>query len=161
MVAAELDCKNAEKAAQDLIRLERTRQLGDVYPGQPFMTKDFNGKLEKLSKIAKECPAPYRADGIWGPTSLSGLIDTRENPFTLSVGGNCTGKMTFSGGPNSGKIACAVTCGGVPFEGSGSYSIAYTGEGGKMTGNCDAITHSPLDVAEDYPVSVTLHRVQP
>jgi hypothetical protein len=95
MVAAELDCKFAQKAAEDLVRVERLRQLLNIYPGQPFMTKDFNGKLEKLSKIAKECPAPYRIVGGLDDWQTDTAVCNIMKPFTLTGGGFT---MQVSGG---------------------------------------------------------------
>lgn len=131
MVAAELDCKFAQKAAEDLVRLERLRQLFNIYPGQPFMTKDFNGKLEKLSKIAKECPAPYRIVGGLDDWQTNTAVCNIMKPFTLTGGGFT---MQVSGGL-SGTYSYTG-----PFNanGTGTYTISLpdgVGKPGTMTGS--------------------------
>jgi hypothetical protein len=130
MVAAELDCKFAQKAAEDLVRVERLRQLFNIYPGQPFMTKDFNGKLEKLSKIAKECPAPYRIVGGLDDWQTNTEVCNIMKPFTLTGGGFT---MQVSGGL-SGTYSYTG-----PFNanGTGTYTISLpdgVGKPGTMTG---------------------------
>ena len=130
MVAAELDCKFAQKAAEDLVRVERLRQLFNVYPGQPFMTKDFNGKLEKLSKITKECAAPYQIVGGLDDWQTDTAVCDIMKPFTLTGGGFT---MQLSGGL-SGTYSYSG-----PFNanGTGTYIISLpdgVGKPGTMTG---------------------------
>ena len=164
MVAAELDCKYAEKAIQDLIGLERNNQLlglngadanGETIP----IVDDLAGKIAKLVKIGEKCNKVYSANGIWGPASLTGEIDTSEDPFTLVVSGGCTGEMMFSGGADAGEVSCAVTCGGILFNGAGPYTITYAGDGGEISGSCSSLANMSGDTAEVDPLSVALQRI--
>jgi hypothetical protein len=101
----------------------------------------------------------FSANGTWGPASLTGEIDTSENPFTLAVSGGCTGEMMFSGGSNAGEVSCEVTCGGILFNGAGSYKITYAGDGGEISGSCSSLANISGDSAEVDPLSVTLKLV--
>lgn len=129
MVAAELDCKFAQKAIEDLVLVERSRQMLNIYPGQPFMTKDFNEKLEKLSKIAKECPAPYRIVGGLNDWQTDTAVCDIMKPFTLTgivtmkFSGGLSGTKEYSGGPFNSN-------------GTGTYTISLPegiGKPGTMT----------------------------
>ena len=125
IVAAELDCKHAGQAIQDLLRLERLTQL--------FFetgTRGFNEKLGKLVKILEGCAAPYRIVGglddwqtntavcdIMKPFTLTG------NGFTMQVSGGLSGTYTYTGPFNAG--------------GTGTYTISLpngVGKPGTMTG---------------------------
>ena len=125
IVAAELDCKHAGQAIQDLLRLERLTQL--------FFetgTRGFNEKLGKLVKIQEGCAAPYRIVGglddwqtntavcdIMKPFTLTG------NGFTMNLSGGLSGTYTYTGPFNA--------------HGTGPYTISLpngVGKPGTMTG---------------------------
>lgn len=130
IAAAELDCKNAEKASQDLILLERTRQLFDVYPGQKIMTPGFSEKLERLNKLRQSCSAPYQIVGGAGSWQTNTRVCDIMKPFTLTGGGFT---MEFSGG-----LSGTFTFSGLfNAKGSGSYTISLPdgiGKPGTMNG---------------------------
>ena len=170
MVAAELDCKYAEKAIQDLIGLERDNELlslngvdanGEVIP----IVDDLAGKIAKLVKIGEKCNKKYSASGTWGAASLTGIIDSLNNPFTLaSTGGgdgSCNGEVVFSGGATGGEVSCSQTCAGLDFVGDGSYTIAITEDGGTISGDCSSYLPASggYDIPDIEPINVTLQRV--
>ncbi len=133
MVAAELDCKFAQKASEDLVRVERLRQLFNIYPGQPIMTKDFSGKLEKLNKLFQACSAPYQIVGGLDDWQTNTKVCDIMKPFTLTGGGFT---MQASGG-----LSGTYTYSG-PFNanGTGTYTISLPdgiGKPGTMTGGGD------------------------
>ena len=130
IAAAELDCKNAEKASHDLIILERTRKLFDVYPGQEIMTPGFAEKLERLNKIFQACSAPYRIVGGLDDWQTDTNVCDIMKPFTLTGGGFT---MNLTGG-----LSGTYTYTG-PFNAHGgeSYTISLPdgiGKPGTMTG---------------------------
>jgi len=170
MVAAELDCKYAEKAIQDLIGLERDNELlslngvdanGEIIP----IVDDLPGKIAKLVKIGEKCNKRYSADGTWGVASLSGIIDSLNNSFTLaSTGGgdgSCNGEVVFSGDSTGGEVSCSQTCAGLDFVGDGSYTIVITEDGGTISGDCSSYLPASggYDIPDIEPINVTLQRV--
>jgi hypothetical protein len=170
MVAAELDCKYAEKAIQDLIGLERDNELlslngvdanGEIIP----IVDDLPGKIAKLVKIGEKCYKKYSADGTWGAASLTGIIDSLNNPFTLAAtaggDGSCNGEVVFSGGSTGGEVSCSQTCAGLDFVGDGSYTIAITEDGGTISGDCSSYLPASggYDIPDIEPINVTLQRV--
>lgn len=127
MVAAELDCRFARRAAQNYIGAERQRALLGVKTDQNFWQK-----LEKFEKLIKECKkaAAFQIVGGLDDWQTSTKVCDIMQPFTLT-GGGFTNK--FSGGL-SGTYSYSG-----PFDskGSGTYSISLP-EGldkpGTMTG---------------------------
>jgi hypothetical protein len=136
MVAAELDCKYAEKAIQDLIGLERTNQLlglngvdanGETIP----IVDDWPGKIAKLEEIGKKCQkAAYRIVGGLDDWQTDTAVCDIMKPFaltssilTLHYTGGLSGTFSYSGGPFGAA-------------GGGSYTISLPdgiGKPGTMT----------------------------
>ena len=102
------------------------------------------------------------ASGNWGAASLTGIIDSLNNPFTLmSTGGgdgSCNGKVVFSGGSTGGTVSCSQTCAGLDFVGDGSYKITTTENGGTISGDCSSYLPASggLDTPDSEPINVTL-----
>lgn len=131
IAAAELDCKKARQAMQDLLRLERLRQLAFLTG-----TRGFNEKLGKLAKIMQECAAPsgivaaYRIVGGLDDWQTNTAVCDIMKPFTLTGGGFT---MQVSGG-----LSGTYDYSG-PFNahGTGTYTISLpdgVGKPGTMTG---------------------------
>lgn len=163
MVAAELDCKYAEKAIQDLIGLERNNQLlglngadanGETIP----IVDDLPGKIAKLVKIGENCKAAYRIVGGLDDWQTDTAVCDIMQPFaltspilTLNFSGGLSGTYSYSGGPFGAA-------------GNGSYTISLPdgiGKPGTMTGSGEGVaggatgsgtenyTLTPLDPAAD------------
>lgn len=135
MVAAELDCKYAEKAIQDLIGLERDNELlslngeanGEIIP----IVDDLSGKIAKLEKIGKECNKGYVVNGVSNDVSYSGEICSLEKPFVLN-GTFANGSETQSFMPSSsinGTVEESGNSGGCTLTGEGSYTITLNEQG--------------------------------
>ncbi len=106
----------------------------------------------------------FSANGTWGVASLTGIIDSLNNPFTLvSTGGgdgSCNGEVVFSGGSTGGTVSCSQTCAGLDFVGDGSYTITTTENGGIISGDCSSYLPASggLDIPDSEPINVTLQR---
>jgi hypothetical protein len=103
------------------------------------------------------------ASGQWGAATLTGIVDSLNNPFTLvSTGGgdgSCNGEVVFSGGLTGGTVSCSQTCtGDLYFTGDGSYTITTTETGGSIKGDCSSYLPASggLDTPETEPINVTL-----
>jgi hypothetical protein len=103
------------------------------------------------------------ANGTWGLSSLSGEIDSLENPFTLisSGGPGCNGEVRFSGNTTGGAVTCSQTCEGLDFVGDGSYTVDITEDGGTISGSCSIYLPASggLDIKNEGPINLTLKRV--
>jgi hypothetical protein len=130
IAAAELDCKHAQKALQDLLFLGRLSQLLSVP-----LPEDFAEKVRRLREIADKCKA---STGGGSYQIVGGLDDWQTNtavcdimkPFKLTGGGFT---MELSGGL-SGTYSYTG-----PFDahGTGTYTISLpegVGKPGTMTG---------------------------
>ena len=131
IAAAELDCKHARKALEDLLYLgSLCRLLSAPLPN------DFAEKVRRLREIAERCTA---STGGASYQIVGGLDDWQTNtkvcdimkPFTLTGGGIT---MQLSGG-----LSGTYTYGGGPFnaQGRGTYTISLpegVGKPGTMTG---------------------------
>ena len=156
IVAAELDCKHAGQAIQDLLRLERLTQL-------LFETgsRGFAEKLAKLMKIAKSCPTGYTVSGTSGPVKFSGQICSLDKPFVIN-GKFANGSETQSFTPSSstgGTVVEAGNSGGCTQSGGGTYKVTLNEQGtGKLeftetvTGFCP-----PYSATKTVTFSVTLN----
>ncbi|MCE9644589.1 MAG: fibronectin type III domain-containing protein [Chloroflexi bacterium] len=135
----------------DVLKDKMTKKLSDT---ELLYMKD---QLEKCKTQA------YTVEGTWGLSTLTGVIDSLENEFTLeSAGGpGCKGEVLFSGGPYGGGVSCSQTCGGLFFTGGGSYTIAITEDGGTITGDCGIYLPASggRDITNEGPINVTLKRV--
>ena len=130
IAAAELDCKHAQKALQDLLYLGRLSQLLSAP-----LPDDFAEKVRRLREIAEKCKA---STGGGSYQIVGGLDDWQTNtsvcdimkPFKLTGGGFT---MELSGGL-SGTYSYTG-----PFDahGTGTYTISLpegVGRPGTMTG---------------------------
>ncbi len=127
MVAAELDCRFARRAIQDIIGAERQRQLLGANPDPNIWQK-----VEKLAKIGAECKkaAAFQIVGGLDDWQTSTKVCDILQPFTLTGGGF---KNEFSGGL-SGTYSYTG-----PFNahGTGTYTISLPDgldKPGTMTG---------------------------
>jgi hypothetical protein len=124
--AAELDCQFARKAIQDLISLERQRQLlGLEVPGDTWQ------KVEHLVEIGKKCKKAYRIAGTSNNVNFNGQACGLDTPFTLdSTFPGGTAKSTFT--PSSvvsGSVATSASGSGCTASGTGDYSIVLNNDG--------------------------------
>jgi len=133
IAAAELDCKEAQKALQDLLYLGSVCRLMSAP-----LPDEFEEKVRRLSEIVEKCKA---SAGGGSYQIVGGLDDWKTNtavcdimkPFKLTGAG--TGIiMELSGG-----LSGTYTYGGGPFnaQGSGTYTISLPnglGKPGTMTG---------------------------
>ncbi len=129
IAAAELDCKHAQKALDDLLYTGSVRRFLTL-PLPP----GFEEKALRLAEIGSNCPAPYQIVGGLDDWQTNTKVCNILKPFTLTGSGI---KMELSGGL-SGKYVY----GGGPFNahGSGSYTISLPdgpGKPGTMTGQGD------------------------
>jgi len=134
IAAAELDCKHAQKALEDLLFLGSLSKLS----GAP-LPDGFEEKVRRLREIAEKCKATTGGGASY--QIVGGLDDWKTNtavcdimkPFKLT--GIGTGIiMDLSGG-----LSGTYTYGGGPFnaQGSGTYTISLPnglGKPGTMTG---------------------------
>ena len=125
MVAAELDCKHAREAMQAILSLGRQRQLLGITPDP-----DMWDKIDKLAKIAENCPGPYQIVGGLDDWQTNTRVCDIMKQFTLT--GILT--MNFSGG-----LSGTYEYSGGPFNshGTGTYTISLSngvGSPGTMTG---------------------------
>ncbi len=123
MVAAELDCQFARQALQDLLILERMRQLIPTGPnGWESRQKDFWEKFNKLKKIGEECKKAYRVSGESNHVSFSGQICGLDKPFVIDA--------TFPGGGSAKtSFAPSSVTGGVTTVSGGGAGCVQTGGG--------------------------------
>lgn len=124
--AAELDCQFARKAIQDLITLERQRQLlGMDVPGDTWK------KVEKLVEIGHECKKAYSIAGQSNNVNFKGQACGLDQPFTLdSTFPGGTAKTTFSpSSPVSGSASTSASGSGCTAAGTGDYSIVINNDG--------------------------------
>ncbi len=127
IAAAELDCKHAQKALDDLLYLGRLRQLL-AFP----LPSGFAEKAIRLGEIASKCAAPYQIVGGLDDWQTNTRVCDIMKPFkltssigiTMQLSGGLSGKYTYSGGPFNA-------------QGTGTYTISLPeglGKPGTMTG---------------------------
>jgi hypothetical protein len=132
IAAAELDCKHARKALEDLLYLGRLCRLLSVP-----LPDHFAEKASRLEELARKCSHPsdskrsYRVSGQSNNVSFSGEICSLDMPFVLNAtfpGG--TAKTSFM--PSS-AIAGSTTVsgggGGCSHSGGGNYSVTIKEDG--------------------------------
>ena len=127
MAAAELDCKYARRAIQDLLGLERQNQLlginadskGEIIP----IVNDLWEKIEKLAKIDKKCKKSYSISGGADEFFGTGTICDINQPFTVS-GSGVTVTFTPSSA-NGGTYSYSGSNSGIAVSGSGEYMVTY------------------------------------
>jgi hypothetical protein len=125
IVAAELDCHQAPRAIQDVLGLERQKQLLGFEPNSKVWET-----IDKLSKISEACNWSYQIAGGLDDWQTNSKVCNIMKPFTLTGGGFT---MQLSGG-----ISGTYTYSG-PFnaQGTGTYTISLPqglGQPGTMTG---------------------------
>jgi hypothetical protein len=125
IVAAELDCRQAPRAIQDVLGLERQKQLLGFEPNSKVWET-----IDKLSKISEACNWSYQIAGGLDDWQTNSKVCNIMKPFTLTGGGFT---MQLSGG-----ISGTYTYSG-PFnaQGTGTYTISLPrglGQPGTMTG---------------------------
>lgn len=127
IAAAELDCKHAQKALDDLLYLGSLRRFLAL-PLPP----GFEEKALRPAEIGSNCPAPYQIVGGLDDWQTNTKVCDIMKPFTLtsSIGismqlsGGLSGTYNYSGGPFNA-------------HGSGTYTISLpdgAGKPGTMTG---------------------------
>lgn len=126
IVAAELDCKHAEKAIKDLLYLERLRSLLGFPP-----TPTFDANAAKLYKIASECQKSYHVEGTNEGASFKGDICSLTKPFVINVDSQ-TGSWPMNFTPESesaGQMSGEFSAGGCTLKGGGPYTVTVNEDG--------------------------------
>jgi len=132
IAAAELDCKHARKALQDLLYLGRLcRLLSAPLPD------DFAEKVSKLEELARKCSGgnnskrSYRVSGQSNNVSFNGEICSLDMPFFLNAtfpGG--TAKTSFTpSSATAGSTTVSGGGGGCSHSGGGTYNISIKDDG--------------------------------
>jgi hypothetical protein len=132
IAAAELDCKLARKALQDLLYLgSLCRLLRAPLPD------GFEEKVQKLEEIARKCSGGnnsnrhYRVAGQSNNVSFSGEICGLDVPFVLDAtfpGGSA--KTTFTpSSATAGSTTVSGGGGGCNHSGGGKYSVTIKEDG--------------------------------
>lgn len=154
IVAAELDCKHGVRAMQDLIGVERRRQvLGLV------TATTFHDNFEKLKKIIEACQKPFRVAGVSNNVSFTGEICSLNKPFTLDAtfpGGTAT--TAFAPSSNAGGATTdSGGGGGCDVSGGGNYTVALNEDGsGTLTWTTTDKTACPGGFSNSRTVTFTL-----
>lgn len=148
IAAAELDCKHAAQAVEDLILLERLNQL--LGSGE-IRIPNFAEKVQKLAEIGGKCGRAYLISGTLDEASMSGMTCDSSKPFTNG------GTLTFNFVPSSPTSGTFSYTGPFEANGSGPYTIGenggmtISGVGCVVTGACASFTRSwtatPIDPA--------------
>jgi hypothetical protein len=130
MVAAELDCRLAWRAAQNVLGANHQRSQLGVNPDPNFLLK-----VEKLGKIAKECKkgAAFQIVGGLDDWQTSTKVCDIMQPFKLTAGGFV---MDLSGG----LAGTYKYTGPYAASGTGTYTISLPNgldKPGTMTGTGD------------------------
>jgi hypothetical protein len=151
IAAAELDCKHAQQAVDDLMFLEKLRQhLGGSSSDE--MANRFAENALRLMKIAANCPAGYTVSGTKGytvsgtsgPVTFSGQICSLDKPFVIN-GKFANGSETQSFTPSSstgGTVVEAGNSGGCTNSGGGSYTVTLNEQGSGELQWTESITSS-------------------
>jgi len=133
IAAAELDCKHAQAAANDLHFHERYLQLvglADSATGSP----GFKEKGRRLAEIYNKCKKSYRVNGQSAGASFTGEICSLDKPFTINVE-SITGNWPMEFTPSdelSGQMTGTISSSGCTQSGGGPYTISI-GEDGSGT----------------------------
>ncbi|MBC7898877.1 MAG: hypothetical protein H7070_02390 [Saprospiraceae bacterium] len=146
IAAAELDCKHAQKALDDLLYLERLRQLLAFPPGSGSAEKAL-----RLGEIGKKCKKSYRVNGSSGGASFEGEICSLDKPFVLNVD-SITGSWPMNFTPDtetSGQMEGTYSGGGCTQSGGGPYTVTLNEDGSgtiqftfNATATCPTGTHT-------------------
>jgi len=133
IASAELDCRYAPKAAQDLVVAERQRQILGI---DLMDTNKLFQKLDALKKIMKECRNAFIVSGDSNGVSFSGLICGLDKPFEIDATfpGGGSAKTTFT--PNSVIDGVTTVTGGggeCVQTGEGKYTVAIAADSTSIT----------------------------
>jgi hypothetical protein len=125
IAAAELDCKFAQEALDDLLWLSRFEAL--LVSDDPSKSKisGFAEKALRLAEIGSKCTTPYTVSGTSGPVTFSGQICSLDKPFVIN-GKFANGTETQSFTPSSstsGAVKESGNSGGCTQTGGGTYKI--------------------------------------
>ncbi len=124
--AAELDCKHAKRAIEDLIQIERQRQLLGIES-----TANFEARFAKLKDIGQKCSKSYRVNGSSGGASFKGEICSLTKPFVITIITNWeTWPLNFTPASESGgQMEGHITSHLITVTGSGPYTVKLDSEG--------------------------------
>jgi hypothetical protein len=130
MAAAELDCRYAYRAYQQVLGANRQRDVLGAAPDPKF-----DPRLQKLGKLIKECkkPAAFQIVGGLDDWQTSTKVCDIMKPFKLTAGGFV---MDLSGG----LVGTYKYTGPYAASGTGTYSISLPeglDKSGTMTGTGD------------------------
>lgn len=126
MAAAELDCKYAQKALDDLLYLGRLRQLL-AFP----LPSGFAEKALRLGELGAKCKKSYRVKGSSDGATFSGEICSLDKPFVLNVV-SITGNFPLNFSPNSetgGTMEGKFSAYGCTLSGGGPYTVTLNESG--------------------------------
>lgn len=124
--AAELDCQFARKAIEDIIGLERQRQLLGYEP-----RADLSERIKKLVEIGEKCRKAFRVNGQSHSASFKGEICGLDKPFTINVDSK-TGSWPMKFTPTSpiaGTMEGSYSSDGCALTGGGPYSVTLNEDG--------------------------------
>ncbi|MDQ2938777.1 MAG: hypothetical protein M3R67_14955 [Acidobacteriota bacterium] len=127
IAAAELDCKHARRAMQDILGEGRQRQLLGFKP-DPEMWE----KIDKLAKIAAKCLKPFRVSGESNGVKFSGQICSLDKPFVIDATfpGGGSAKTSFTpGSVISGATSVSGGGGECVQSGGGQYNVTIKEDG--------------------------------
>ena len=126
ITAAELDCKHAQKALDDLLRLGRLKQLL-AFP----LPSNFAEKAQRLGEIGAKCKKSYRVSGQSNNVNFTGEICGLDKPFILNgTFGNGSETQSFTpANAASGTVEESGNSGGCPQTGAGSYKVILNEHG--------------------------------
>ena len=131
----------AKQAAEDLIEVERQKQLSSLSDSDQPKIVDFNGKLDKLQQIYDGCKIAYHISGNIDDAHMEGDVCDVKKPFTVP------GVLTFSFTPVNEKMGTYTFTGPFDATGAGNYLIyengtmLVTGTGCVMGNNCATYDH--------------------
>ncbi len=134
IAAAELDCKHAQKALNDLTFIERTGELANLAAEGSDVIPGFREKMARLQELGRKCKKSYRAEGASDGASFKGDICDVNQPFTINVD-SITGKWPMHFTPESdtaGRMEGTFSSNGCTLTGGGPYTISI-GEDGAGT----------------------------
>jgi len=133
IAAAELDCKNAQQALDDLIFIERLRHLSGGADTE-IRSIGYEEKSARVQELGKKCKKSYHAEGSSSGAFFKGDICDVNKPFTINVDSK-TGKWPMNFTPandSSGTMEGTFSSNGCTLTGGGPYTISV-GEDGSGT----------------------------
>ena len=144
IAAAELDCKFAQEALDDLLWLNRFEALLVSDDLSKSKIPGFAEKALRLAEIGAKCPAGYTVSGTSGPVTFSGQICSLDKPFVIN-GTFANGSETQSFTPSSstgGTVKEQGNSGGCTNSGGGSYTVTLNEQGSRELQWTESITSS-------------------